>query len=82
MRVVDTCPIKKFHKVIGTLQEGLGVWVADQYQVLMAEEYAFDVGGFLSYVSPLCIESEVARRLGCSVVSDNYGVLAVTQLID
>jgi len=48
-RVIDTCPVKKLRKVIGTLQEGLGVWVADQYQVLMAEEYVFDVGGFLSY---------------------------------
>jgi len=82
MRVVDMCPIKKLHKVVGTLQEGLGVWVVDQYQVLMAEKYAFDVGGFLSYVSPLCVESEVAGHLGCSIVSDNYGVLAVTQLID
>jgi len=76
------CPVKKLHEVVSTLQEGLGVWVADQYQVLTAEEYVFDVGGFLSYVSLLHIESEVAGRLAHSAVSDNYGVLAVTQLIN
>ena len=29
MRVVDMCPIKKPHKVVGTLQKGLSVWVID-----------------------------------------------------
>lgn len=81
-RVVDTCPVKKLREVVGTMQEGLGVWVADQYQVLTAEEYAFDVGGFLSCVPRLRVESNVAGRLGRSVVSDDYGVLAVTRLID
>lgn len=43
-RVVDTCPVKKLREVVGALQEGLSVWVADQYRSLTAEEYAFDVG--------------------------------------
>jgi len=81
-RVVDTCSVKKLREVVSTLQEGLGVWVADQYQVLTAEEYAFDVGGFLSCVPRLRVESKVAGRPGRSVVSDDCGVLAVTRLID
>jgi hypothetical protein len=80
-RVVDTCPVKKLREVIGALQEGLSVWVADQYQVLTAEEYAFDVGGFLPYVPRPRVVSEVAGRPGRSVVSDDCGVLAVTRLI-
>jgi hypothetical protein len=81
-RVVDTCPAKRLHEVISALQEGLSVWVADQYQVLTVEEYVFDVGGFLPYVSRPRIESKVSGHLGHSVVSDDYGVLAVTRLID
>jgi len=81
-RVVDTCPVKKLREVVNTLQEGLSVWVADQYQVLTAEEYAFDVRGFLPYVPCLRVESDVAGRLGRSVISDDCGVLAVPRLID
>jgi hypothetical protein len=44
-RVVDTCPVKKVHEVVCALQEGLSVWVVDQYRVLTLEEYTFDVGG-------------------------------------
>ena len=51
MRVMDTCPVKRLCKVIGSLQDGLSVWVADQHQVLTVEEYTFDVGGFRPYVS-------------------------------
>ena len=79
---MDTCPVKKLREVISTLQEGLGMWVTDQYQVLTVEEYVFDVGGFLSYVSPLCVESEVAGCLCRSIVSVDYGVLVVTRLIN
>ncbi|KAI9455511.1 hypothetical protein F5148DRAFT_1378062 [Russula earlei] len=42
-RVVDRCPVKKLREVVGSLQEGLSVWVADQYRVLTVEEYTFDV---------------------------------------
>jgi hypothetical protein len=34
MRVVDMCPIKRLCEVIGSLQDGLSVWVVDQHQVL------------------------------------------------
>lgn len=81
-RVVDLCPVKKLCEVVGALQEGMSVWVSDQYQVLTAEEYAFDVGGFLPYVPRPRVVSEVPGRLGRSVVSDDCGVLAVTRLID
>jgi hypothetical protein len=81
-RVVDTCPTKRFRKVVGALQEGLSMWVTDQYQVLMAEEYVFDMGGFLPYVPCPCVESKVPGHLGHSIISDNYGVLAVTWLMD
>jgi hypothetical protein len=47
-RVVDTCPVDKLREVVGALQEGLSVWIADQHQVFTEEEYAFDVGAFLS----------------------------------
>ena len=58
------------------------MWVADQYQVLTVEEYVFNVGGFLLYVPRPRIESKVPGCLGRSIVSDNYGMLAVTQLMD
>ena len=45
-RVVDTCPVSNLCEVVGALQEGLSVWIADQYQVFTMEEYTFDVGGF------------------------------------
>jgi hypothetical protein len=35
-RVVDTCPVMRLHKVIGTLQEGLCMWVTVQYQLSSA----------------------------------------------
>jgi hypothetical protein len=54
-RVVDTCPVKRLCEVVGSLQDGLSVWVADQRRVLTAEEYAFDVGGFPPYVSSLAL---------------------------
>jgi hypothetical protein len=81
-RVVDTCPVKKVREVVGALQEGLSVWVADQYRVLTAEEYAFDVRGFFFHpLQPIGIDITYGR-LGRSVVSDGYGVLAVARLID
>ncbi len=42
-RVVETCPVRVLRELLGALQEGLSVWVADQYRVFTAEEYAFDV---------------------------------------
>jgi len=50
-RVVDMCPIKRLCEVVGSLEDGLSVWVVDQHQVLTVEEYTFDVGGFRLYVS-------------------------------
>jgi hypothetical protein len=46
-RVVDTRPVEKLCGVLGALQEGLSVWIADQHHVFTAEEYMFDVGGFI-----------------------------------
>ena len=46
-KVVGTCPGRMLREVVAALQEGLSVWVADQYRVFTAEEYAFDVGGSL-----------------------------------
>jgi hypothetical protein len=50
--VVDTCSTRMLREVLGALQEGLSVWVADQYRVFTMEEYAFDVGGFVFISSP------------------------------
>ena len=47
MRVMDTRPVEKLCEVVGALQEGLSMWIADQHQVFTAEEYVFDVGGFI-----------------------------------
>jgi hypothetical protein len=45
-KVVGTLPARMLCKAVSALQEGLGVWVTDQYQVFTMEEYAFDMGGF------------------------------------
>ena len=42
-RVVETCPTKMLRELLSALQEGLSVWIADQYRVFTAEEYVFDV---------------------------------------
>lgn len=55
-RVVDTCPVNKLCEVVGSLQEGLGVWIADQYRVFTAEEYAFDVVPLYQTVL-ICLQS-------------------------
>jgi hypothetical protein len=44
-RAVETCPARVLRDLLGALHEGLGVWIADQYRVFTAEEYAFDVSG-------------------------------------
>ena len=84
MRVMDMCPVKKLCEVVTALQEGLSDWVMDQYRVLTVEEYTFDVHGFLSSSSLTFdwVGSDVIGCLGCSIVSNSYGVLAVSQLID
>jgi hypothetical protein len=46
-RVVDTCPVNKLGEVLGSLLEGMCVWIADQYRVFTVEEYVFDVRVFL-----------------------------------
>jgi hypothetical protein len=60
------------HLDVGALQEALGARVADQYQALMAEEYAFDVGSFLPCVPRPRVVSEVAGCLGHSVVGGQF----------
>lgn len=80
-RVVDTCPINKLCEVVGALQEGLSVWIADQHRVFTAEEYAFDVSGFTLFSLPCPLD----LRLGISgrpFVPDNHGVLTAAWLID
>lgn len=42
-RVVEMCPVNKLSEIVGTLQEGLSVWISDQCRVFSVEEYAFDV---------------------------------------
>ncbi|KAI0269927.1 hypothetical protein BC834DRAFT_922720 [Gloeopeniophorella convolvens] len=42
-RTVDICPRAHLREVVSSVQEGLGVWVADQHKVFTAEEYAFDI---------------------------------------
>jgi len=82
-RVVDTCPVNKLCEVVGSLQEGLGVWIADQYQVFTAEEYAFDVRGFIPVF--LCFFSSLLHGpgiLGRPFVSDSLDMLTITRLID
>ena len=82
-RVVDTCPVNKLCEVVGSLQEGLGVWIADQYQVFTAEEYAFDVRDFtpvfLGFFSSLLHGPGI---LGRPFVSDSLDMLTITWLID
>jgi hypothetical protein len=52
-KVVGTCSARMMREVIGALQEGLSVWVADQYQVFTAEEYVYNVGGFVFFLFAL-----------------------------
>ncbi|KAH9999591.1 hypothetical protein BJV74DRAFT_158676 [Russula compacta] len=67
-RVVDACPVRKLREVVGALQEGLSVWVADQYRALTAEEYAFDVVPLYQTIM-VCVQSlgpsiDVLKSLG------------------
>ncbi|KAF8490777.1 hypothetical protein F5888DRAFT_1620590 [Russula emetica] len=67
-RVVDTCPVNKLCEVVGSVQEGLCVWIADQYRVFTAEEYAFDVVP-LYQTALICLQSlgssiDVLKALG------------------
>jgi hypothetical protein len=84
-KIVGTLPPRMLREVVGALQEGLGVWVADQYQVFTMEEYAFDVGGFLFFFrfSPFthAWSPTLTVLLDCSGVPDNDAVLAVSRPI-
>ncbi|KAI0044102.1 hypothetical protein FA95DRAFT_1681450 [Auriscalpium vulgare] len=42
-RIVDVCPLSLFQDVVGSIQEGLQTWIADEYRVFTEEEYSFDV---------------------------------------
>ncbi|KAI9465049.1 hypothetical protein BJY52DRAFT_1209886 [Lactarius psammicola] len=55
-RVVETCPVRMLRDLLGALQEGLSVWVADQYQVFTPEEYTFDIVPVYQTVT-VCIQS-------------------------
>ncbi|KAH9060473.1 hypothetical protein EDB87DRAFT_1616129 [Lactarius vividus] len=55
-RMVEMCPVRMLRELLGALQEGLSVWVADQYQVFTAEEYAFDIVPVYQTVT-VCMQS-------------------------
>lgn len=82
-RVVDTCPVNKLCEVVGSLQEGLSVWIADQYRVFSEEEYAFDVRGFvlffLFFFRLILYGPGILDR---PFVSDGLDMPTVTRLID
>ncbi|CCM01174.1 uncharacterized protein FIBRA_03222 [Fibroporia radiculosa] len=42
-RIIDACPIELSLSMFEILQEGLSLWIADDYQVFTAEEYAMDI---------------------------------------
>jgi len=53
-RAVETCPTGMLRELLCALQEGLSVWVSDQYRVFTLEEYAFDVSLVaIVYTSPI-----------------------------
>ncbi|KAH9011657.1 hypothetical protein EDB85DRAFT_2281515 [Lactarius pseudohatsudake] len=55
-RMVETCPVRMLRELLGALQEGLSVWVADQYRVFTTEEYAFDIVPVYQTVT-VCMQS-------------------------
>ncbi len=82
-RVVDSCPVNKLCEVLGALQEGLAVWIADQYRVFTAEEYAFDASAF----TPIFLHSFGLIRHGFDIlgrlfVSDSSGVPTAARFIE
>ena len=82
-RVVDSCPVNKLCEVLGALQEGLAVWIADQYRVFTQEEYAFDVSAF----TPIFLHSFGLIRHGFDIlgrlfVSDSSGVPTAARFIE
>lgn len=42
-RTMDVCPTKVSRSLFETLQHGLAVWIADEFDVISAEDYAFNV---------------------------------------
>ncbi|KAH9038215.1 hypothetical protein EDB85DRAFT_2141985 [Lactarius pseudohatsudake] len=55
-RMVETCPVRMLRELLGALQEGLSVWVADQYRIFTTEEYAFDIVPVYQTVT-VCMQS-------------------------
>ncbi|KAI9443494.1 hypothetical protein H4582DRAFT_2072522 [Lactarius indigo] len=55
-RMVETCPVRMLRELLGALQDGLSVWVADQYRVFTVEEYAFDIVPVYQTVT-VCMQS-------------------------
>jgi hypothetical protein len=82
-RIVDTCPVNKLCEVVGSLQEGLSVWIADQYRVFSAEEYAFDVRGFIPvFLCSFNLKLHGRGILGRPFVSDSLDMPTIIRLID
>ncbi len=81
-RVLDTCPVNKLCEVVGSLQEGLSVWIADQYRVFTAEEYTFDVSVYSILLHCFGMIRHNPGILDRLFVSDSLGVSTVAWLID
>jgi len=81
-RVLDTCPVSKLCEVVGSLQEGLSVWIADQYRVFTAEEYTFDVSVYSILLHCFGMIRHNPGILDRLFVSDSLGVSTVAWLID
>ena len=42
-RLIDTCPLTLVESLLGSVQEGLSIWVSDEWRVFSQDEYSFDV---------------------------------------
>jgi hypothetical protein len=42
-RLIDTCPVAILQSLLEYVQEGLSIWVSDEWQVFSEEEYDRDV---------------------------------------
>lgn len=42
-RIIDACPQELYLNLFELIQEGLRIWIADEYEVFTAEEYSMDV---------------------------------------
>ncbi|KAI0927050.1 hypothetical protein AcV5_007689 [Taiwanofungus camphoratus] len=42
-RIIDACPQELYLNLFDLIQEGLRIWIADEYEVFTAEEYSMDI---------------------------------------